>query len=114
MDGNGTRHGRHGRPTLRVAEAHFQRDIAPRERSIDVPNQVARPLLNTIGVLKLLRQVFRACQEQDAWRWPLKYDVAPDDGLSLTEYGIDELERALEALGELETLVKAWERGAAP
>jgi hypothetical protein len=65
-------------------------------------------------VLKLLRQVFWACRAQDAWRWPLKYDVTPDDGLSLTEYGLDELERAPEALGELETLVKAWERGTPP
>jgi hypothetical protein len=88
--------------------------IAQSHWPVEVSHKVARPILNTVAVLKLLRQAFWACRAQDAWGWPLKYDLAPDDGLSLTESGIDELDRALEALGELETLIKASARGSVP
>jgi hypothetical protein len=92
----------------------IQRGIEPGLQPVQVPNQVGRPILNTVAVLTLLRQAFRACRERDAWGWPLKYDLTPDDVLILIEYGLDELDRALEALGDLETLVKASERGVTP
>jgi hypothetical protein len=114
MSGNATMHDRLGRPTIRLEEAPIQRGIEYGPQPVEVPNKVARPILNTVTVLKMLRQAFRAYGERNAWGWPLKYDLTPDDGLILTEYGIDELDRALEALGALETLVKASERGAAP
>jgi hypothetical protein len=114
MRGNTTMPGRHGRPTIRLAEVTMPWGSEHGHRRVDVPQEVARPILNTVAVLKMLRQAYGACREQDARWWPLKYDLTPDDCLSLTEYGIDELDSALEALGELETMVKAYERDSGP
>jgi hypothetical protein len=114
MRENATKQGRRGRPTIRLAEAPIQWSIAPGSQPGEVPNKVARSILNTVAVLKMLRQGFRACRARDAWGWPLKCDLPPDDGLILIEYGIDELDHALEALGDLETRVQASERGATP
>jgi hypothetical protein len=113
MSGNATMNDGRGRLTIRLAEAQIQWGSAHGHRRVDVLHEVARPILNTVTILKMLRQAFCACRERDAW-WPLKYDLTPDDGLTLIEYGVDELDSALEALGDLETLIKASERGATP
>jgi hypothetical protein len=88
---------------MQACEAHH--------RPVNVSHNVAGPILNAVAVLRVLRQVFGTWQKEDVWQRPMRYEVSPDDCLSLTTYSLDELERALEALGEVETLVKAYERG---
>jgi hypothetical protein len=83
----------------------------PCPRPVDVAHDVARPILNAVAVLKVLRQAFGTWREGDVSQRPMRYEISPDDCLSLTTYSLDELEHALEALGEVETLIKAYERG---
>jgi hypothetical protein len=103
---------RHVRPKhLCLLEPTVTPLCAPRPRPVDVSHEIAGPILNAVAVLKVLRQALGTWREGDAWQQPVRYEVSPDDCLSLTTYSLDELERALEALGEVETLIKAYERG---
>jgi hypothetical protein len=60
---------------------------------------VAGPILHTVAVLKVLQQASYKCQEEDHWRPYQKYNTTPNGCLHLAEYSLDELKRALEALG---------------
>jgi hypothetical protein len=104
---------RHVRPRrLCLLEPTVTPFCEPRHRPVDVSHDVAGPILNAVAVLKVLRQAFGIWRKEGVGgQRPIRYEVSPDDCLSLTTYSLDELDRALEALGEVETLVKAYERG---
>ena len=110
MDANAMMNGGHVRHSAVLAEAKAKSFSKNGNRPADVQQDVAGPILNTIAVLKVLRQALYEFREEYDWRRHKKYDTSPDDCLNFTEYGIDELTRALEALGELEVIVKAYER----
>jgi hypothetical protein len=79
-------------------------------RPTNIQKDVAGPILNAVAVLKVLRQALYEFSEEYNLRRHKKYDMSPDDCLILTEYGISELDRCLEALGNIETIMKEYER----
>jgi hypothetical protein len=110
MDANAMMNGGHVRHGTALAEAKAKSFSKHGNRPTNVQQDVAGPILNTVAVLKVLRQALYEFREEYDWQRHKKYDTSPDDCLNFTEYGIDELLRALEALGELETIIKAYER----
>lgn len=105
-----TTNSKHGRPKhVCLLDPAAMQACKAHHRPVNVSHNVAGPILNAVAVLKVLRQAFRTWQKKGVWQGPVRYEVSPDDCLSLTTYSLDELERALEALGEVETLVKAYE-----
>jgi hypothetical protein len=110
MDANAMMNGGHVRHSTGLTEAKAKSSSQKGNRPADVQQDVAGPILNTVAVLKVLRQALYEVREEYDWRRHKQYDTSPDDCLNFTEYGIDELTSALEALGELETIVEAYER----
>jgi hypothetical protein len=81
-------------------------------RPTDIQKDVAGPILNTVAVLKMLRQALYEFSEEYDLRRHKKYDISPNDCLILTEYGVNELDRCLEALGNIEMIMKEYEKAA--
>jgi hypothetical protein len=109
MAARGMRTGGQGRQGT-VHAAVQARGFSPHgNRPVNVQCDVARPTLNTVAVLKVLRQALYEFREDHDWQRHKKYDTSPMIACTSPSTALTSSPRASKALGELETIVKACE-----